>query len=119
MNQKTTQIIIAVIVIIVAFFGFKYFFVGAPASDESLVAENNTEFADGQSILILLNKLKEVQLNDTVFSNKTFISLESSERPLDPQVFERKNPFFPIGVEGSGAIISRSTSTASSTSRTR
>jgi hypothetical protein len=116
MNKKTTQILIVVVVIIVAFFGFKYFFVDKQDSGASLVADNKQaeEFAEGQTILLLLNQLKRVSLDDSIFSNKTFISLVSSERELEPQVFERKNPFFPIGIESTGFV---SSVTASTTAR--
>ena len=114
MTKKTIQIIIILVIIVVAFFGFKYFYADKQTGDTSLVADGTSakEFADGQAILVLLNKLKLVTLDQSIFSNKTFISLESSERALDPQVFERKNPFFPIGMEGSGVLPTKvSTST--------
>lgn len=123
MNQKTKQIIIAVVVIIVAFFGFKMFFGNPTAStDVPLVAETGTapQFVDGQAILILLNRLNRVTLNDSIFSNSTFNSLVSFAVPIQDQAIARPNPFAPIGVDISGPVSSVSTSTrATSTVRGR
>jgi len=115
MTQKTKQIIIAVVVIVVAFFGFKMFFVSPEAGDDALVAEKASvaENLEGQLILNLLNKLDRVTLDESIFSNKVFVSLQSFERVLEGQVAGRKNPFMPIGIEESGAAAPKSTSTSS------
>jgi len=114
MTQKIKQIVIGAVVIIIAFVGFKMFFSKSEPIDAALVAEQATsqEFVDGQIILALLDKLGKVVLDETVFSNKTFVSLVSFDRELDGQTLERKNPFLPIGVEGTGIVQPRSTSTA-------
>lgn len=113
MNSKTKQIIIILVIIIVAFIGYKMLFVGADNSNEALEAsaQNNIQFAEGQIILSLLENLDKVDLDDSIFSNKTFISLQSFRRELESQVSGRKNPFLPIGVEGPGVILSRASTT--------
>lgn len=114
MSQKTIQIIVAAIIIIIAFFGFKAFFAGNQDSDTALVAEKAAagEFIDGQTILALLNNLNKVVLDDSIFTEKVFTSLVNFERPIAEQVAGRPNPFLPIGVDGSGIIIPKSTSTS-------
>ena len=121
MAQKTKQIIIVIAVIVIAFIAYKIFFTGSTSSDTTLVVDQGAtqQFVDGQAILVLLNKLHDVNLDDTIFSDKVFLSLQPFERPLDPQVFERNNPFLPIGVENSGAVVARGTSTPVSASTTR
>ncbi len=96
----TKQIIIAVIIIIVAFVGYNMFFVNDDSTSSALVSDipNQQEFVDGQLILLLLNNLNKVTLDDSIFSNSVFVSLQSFERALEEQVPGRRNPFLPIGV---------------------
>lgn len=102
MTAKTKQIIFALIVIAIAFFAFRTFFGPVESPDATLgVGNANTvTFVDGQAILILLNKLKDVQLDENIFSDKVFLSLQSFERPITPQILRRENPFAPIGTDG-------------------
>ncbi|MFA7252438.1 MAG: hypothetical protein WC027_01120 [Candidatus Paceibacterota bacterium] len=109
MTQKIKQIIIAVIVIIVAFVGFKMFF--GNSSDEALVEDkaSSAQFVDGQAILFLLGKLNQVTLDTSIFTSSVFTSLESFERPVEDQAISRNNPFAPIGVENQ--VVKTATST--------
>jgi len=113
MAKNTKQIIIAIIIIVIVFIVFKSKFTDSTPGDVSLVADqaNSAQLLDGQIILGLLNKLEAVSLDDSIFSNAVFIQLKSFERELQPQVLERKNPFLPIGVENSGAVTPKGTST--------
>ncbi len=114
MNQKTKQIIIIIIVIVISFIGFKMFFANDEPTDVALVSEgtNPQVFVDGQAILILLDKLKQVTLDDSIFASPAFTNLVSFERPIQSQVLGRQNPFLPIGVDTAGAV--RAVSTSSS-----
>lgn len=113
MTSKTKQIIIAVVIIVVAFVGYQMFFVKDNSGGQAIAPDgvNKAPFIDGQAILVLLGKLKEVSLNEDVFSDKVFVSLQSFERPIESQVMGRKNPFATIGTEGSGVVITTSSST--------
>lgn len=105
MNEKTKQIIIAVVVIVVAFIGFKVF-MGKDSADTSLTTDSSTtKFVDGQAVLVLLNRLNKVTLNESIFSSAAFTSLQSFEVPIPDQVIARPNPFAPIGSDGSTTII--------------
>lgn len=112
MTQKIKQIIIALVIIVVAFIGFKMFFTSEP-SDVALVATqaDTEQFVDGQLILALLRKLDSLILDDSVFTNKVFSSLVSFERPIEDQIPGRKNPFLPIGIEDSNLLIKKATTT--------
>jgi len=103
MNQKIKQIIIAVVVIVIAFIGFKMFFGSSTSNDKTLTADNavDQQFVDGQAVLNLLNALNKVTLNDAIFSSAVFKSLVSFARPIPDQVPGRTNPFAPIGSDGS------------------
>lgn len=103
MTQKMKQIIIAVVIIIVAFFGFRTFFAPDNTGDTALVAEQSSvvNFSEGQVILTLLKKLNQVTLDRSVFSNKVFLSLINFEQPIEDQAVGRQNPFLPIGRDNS------------------
>jgi hypothetical protein len=118
MTKKIKKIIIPVVIIVAAFFGFKMFFANDDAGNTSLVAESSStiNFVDGQAILILLNKLNRITLDDSIFTNKLFTNLVSFERPIEDQIIGRKNPFLPIGVNNN-LVSPRATSTATSTNR--
>ena len=114
MTQKIKQIIVAVVIIIVAFLGFKMFFAPSESGDTTLTAEQSqaSEFAEGQVILALLAKLNRVTLDRAVFSDKVFASLVSFEQPIADQIIGRQNPFLPIGKDGSGVILLQSSTTS-------
>ncbi len=114
MAKNTKQIIIAIVIIAVIFVAYKIFFPNKDSVDVALVADTGTpvQFADGQVILAMLDQLNSVTLDDSVFSDKVFVSLKSFERGLDTQVAGRKNPFLPIGIENSAVVAPKSTSTS-------
>jgi len=113
MSQRTKKIAIVVVVIVIAFIGYKMFFAGSGSGDTTLVADQSkTEFVDGQTILALLDRLNKVTLDSSVFSNQTFTSLINFEKPIQDQVIGRQNPFQPIGADGSGIILPKGTSTS-------
>jgi hypothetical protein len=100
MTQKMKQILIAGAVIIVAFFGFKMFFSSDVATPDGTLAVDQSvrnELVEGQKILALLNQLSNIKLDPGIFSDQTFNSLVSFEKPIGEQVVGRSNPFMPIG----------------------
>lgn len=107
MSNKIKQIIIAVVVIAIAFFAFKFFFGSDTGSvNSSLVQQGQTKtFIDGQAILSLLKKLNAVNLENEILTNKKFLDLVSFEKPIQEQVISRSNPFAPIGFETSISVI--------------
>jgi hypothetical protein len=113
MGQKTKQIITVFIILIVAFVGYKMFFVNPQPADSTLTVDSSSymPFTDGQEVLATLNELEGVNLDGSIFTNKVFLNLTSFERQLEPQTPNRKNPFLPIGMEGSVSVPTLSTST--------
>jgi hypothetical protein len=107
MSTKIKQIIIAIVVIVIAFFVFKFFFGSDTASvDNTLVRQGQSKtFVDGQATLNLLKKLSAVELDSKILSNKTFLELVSFEQPIPEQVISRNNPFAPIGFETSISVV--------------
>ena len=111
MSQKIKQTVVAVIIVIVAFVGFKKFFGDGVSSDTTLTTESNTaQFVDGQSILILLNQLNKVTLNEDIFSSPIFSGLVNFTKPIPDQVLGRSNPFSAIGNENSSTPVAATSS---------
>ena len=63
----------------------------------------------GAEVLTALNQLKTLKLDDSIFKDKTFVSLEDFSKPLSPEPVGRINPFSPIGVENTITIKATST----------
>lgn len=99
MTKTVKQIIIAIVVIIVIFIGYRMLFPGEGSSETTLVTDQpaSVQIADSQVILALLDKLDKIKLDDSVFSNKVFVGLVDFSRPIAPQAIGRQNPFLPIG----------------------
>ena len=116
MTSKTKQIIIAVVIIVIAFVGFKVFFGSTDSGSATLATDapaTTPELIDGQAILILLNRLGQVKLDTSIFSDPIFASLTSFARPIPNQIPGRKNPFAPIGADGPGVISTSTPATLS------
>ena len=112
MTKITKQIIIAAVVIIIAFVVFKVFLSSDVSSDTTLVSDQTTPTVAGsQNILALLSSLNKVTLDDSIFSDKIFTSLTSFERPIEDQAIGRENPFLPIGVDSFVVTLPKATTT--------
>jgi hypothetical protein len=114
MNPKTKQIIIAVVIIIIAFFIFNSFFSSGTVSNDgplNVDSRNDIQSIDGQAILSLLNRLKEVDLDGRIFSDPIFLDLQSFSRPIAPENLERRNPFAPVGSDNQVNVVKTATST--------
>lgn len=96
MLAKYQNIIIIVIVIAVAFGIYSYFFANkseAPLTAETVAAGNQAD----QDLISLLLQLKSITLDDSIFSNPTFLSLHDFSQSLVPEPSGRQNPFAPLG----------------------
>jgi len=102
MNNKKNQIIIIITLIIAAFVVFVYFKNSSTDnSGSSIVAEKRVaEFAGAREILSLLNRMSVVKLDDSIFNDKSFISLQDTTVVLVSQPVGRNNPFAPLGSDG-------------------
>ena len=64
------------------------------------VPENNIDSDLSKDILATLSSVKNITLDDALFSSNAFLSLVDGTVPLDPDGNEgRLNPFAPIGVD--------------------
>jgi|SRR6185295_11437407 len=85
-------------VLVVAFFIYSYFFTGAPAEQvlSSTESATSTESVD-QDLIGLLLKLRSITLNDSIFTDPAFQSLQDFGKELVPEPVGRANPFAPLG----------------------
>ena len=101
MNKKN-QILTVIIVVIVGFVVFTYFKnISSDNSGSTIVAEQRVaEFAGAREILSLLNRMSNVKLDDSIFSDNSFKSLQDTTVVLVAQPVGRNNPFAPLGTDG-------------------
>ena len=74
---------------------------GAPAASSSTASVNSAETETvARNFINLLLSVKSIKLNDAIFSDEAFKSLQDSSITLVPDGKEgRPNPFAPIGVD--------------------
>ncbi len=75
----------------------KYVQVVYGQSSVSVTDTTNGVGASGQQVLALLGKLKAIQLDNEIFSDPTFQSLQDFSIEIAPQPIGRSNPFLPVG----------------------
>jgi hypothetical protein len=110
MFQKIKNIIIFLVIIVVLILGYIYLFRGE--EDPNLIVTSTAEGTvttlpdgtivplPGADFLTLLLSLKTIRLENSIFSDPAFISLQDSSIVLVQDVTEgRPNPFAPIGTE--------------------
>ena len=98
--MSKNKIIIIVVAVVVGILAYMYLTRDQNASSDSLVAENKTStFADASDILNLLNRMNQIKLDDSVFSNQVFVSLKDTTVTLVSQQTGRNNPFAPLGAD--------------------
>jgi len=97
MNKKTIFIIIIVGLLIMIAFSYLGNS-GTSTSSTSLTAtQSGSESADAQYIYSLLQQMNQVKLEDTVFSDPSFLNLKDNTVSFSAQPSGRDNPFSPVG----------------------
>jgi hypothetical protein len=97
-SSNTQNLIIAGVVLLVLL-GAGYFYATRDrVSDTDLlvgVPINRDQVIDGD-LLSTLGQLKRLRLDETIFSNQSFMSLTDQSKPLPAQTSGRANPFAPF-----------------------
>jgi len=104
MNEiiKNKKIVIIVAVIIFAFVIYSYLFkkdIDTQLITSESISSQAQQFGAGKEIVALLSDLKSLQLNDDIFNNAAFKSLEDFSLPISNEPKGRNNPFAPIGLD--------------------
>jgi hypothetical protein len=122
--SSIVKIIITVLVLAgVGFFGYNYLTRTSVPSGVLLQQESADTSKMGAEVLTALNQLRTLKLDSSIFSDKTYLSLEDFSKPLNPEPVGRINPFSPIGVEnyipGKTVPAPKTASTSTSTVQTQ
>ncbi len=96
MLKKYQNVIIVIVVIIIAFVVYTFFFAGKATPILSEQNINQTAPAD-QDLISLLIELKGITLDESIFANAAFVSLQDFSKDLVPEAVGRPNPFAPLG----------------------
>lgn len=97
MSEKIKNIVIVVVLLVVVFIGYSFFF----KKDDGgvLVSKGVVGGAGGGAageFLVLLQRLHDLTLDTSIFSDPIFNSLRDESTELIPQTRGRKNPFAPL-----------------------
>jgi hypothetical protein len=94
--KQYQNVITVVVVLIVGFIAYTMFFTDKEEGVliEETVSENS---AADQDLIALLSELKSIELDEAVFSDPTFMSLQDFSQELVPEPVGRVNPFAPLG----------------------
>jgi len=89
----------SVAVLIIAVLGVVGYFVFSGSSSPSVTPAVAGSAPVGQDILALVQKLKVVSIDPTIFSSAVFSSLKDFQVPLASEVQGRADPLSPLGVD--------------------
>jgi hypothetical protein len=93
--KKYKNIILGAVLVVLAFFAYSYFFTGPSTPALSSSAPSQTATVD-QDLISLLGTLKTIKLDDSLFADPAFKSLDDFSQALVPEAAGRTNPFAPI-----------------------
>jgi hypothetical protein len=112
MNGKSAivKFSLIIIIIVVAFLGYRFFFASTPTAPAGLLSlapagiSGETDQASADDFVVLLSSLEAIDLNDLPRVLTLINGLEDFSTDLKPQIPGRANPFAPIGVGGGVAV---------------
>lgn len=120
MSKRLINILTLLLIIVLAYFGYKYF-VAAPEVEEApgvtvSAGEGNTSSAE---FLDLLLSVKSLSLSKSLFNNVVFRDrLQDFGRELPERNVGRGNPFAPFGLGGTASSTRLTTSNRATTTST-
>lgn len=93
-QNRLLSFIVAIFVFAVVYYAF---FAGKGGTDSLLSSSANASpSAQSQQLLLVLANLRTIQLNDAVFHDPVFLSLNDFGVVITPQNVGRRNPFAPF-----------------------
>jgi hypothetical protein len=93
--KKNSVILGGIVIVFVGIVVYLNFFSGTPAGE--LLASTEQASPASQDILVILSNLHTIKLDNSIFSDPTFLSLTNFGVELPPENVGRRNPFLPLG----------------------
>ena len=105
---KYKNIVLFIVIGVVLYLGYSYFF-GSPSSSPDITSQQVDQNANivGQDLLSTLLELRSLSLDERIFADRVFQSLNDFSQPITPLPIGRKNPFAPFGSSAAGAAGAR------------
>lgn len=100
-RQKILLGVLAIVVIVAVIY---YSNLWKSTSVGEVLTMSGQEEVVGQDVLVIVNKLRQVTIDPSIFSDPLFTSLKDISITINPENQARFNPFAPIGVETGGDI---------------
>lgn len=99
MLKKYKTVLIILVIVVIGFVAYNIFVVGNNNDDAALVSVSaaNADTSGGE-LLILLNTLRAIDLDTSIFQNSEFRGLIDFSIDINPEPVGRSNPFAPIGI---------------------
>ena len=101
--KKYKTILIVIVVVVVGGMAYNSYFGGEGGSiltsDLTSGSESAVSAADTDLLTLLLD-IRSVKLDDSIFSEETFRSLEDFSQEIVPEPIGRENPFIPTDLSG-------------------
>jgi len=96
MKNKIITLILVILIGMVAF----WYLTKTDTTGSSLATDTKTsDSVDAKYIYNILQKMSQVNLDDSIFSNISFQNLKDNTVSLPSQLSGRNNPFAPIGAD--------------------
>jgi predicted negative regulator of RcsB-dependent stress response len=77
--------------------GYQLFASHPVAAESSLTAVNASDDIESSALISMIDKIESIQLDNSIFANSVFLSLEDNTVTLPTPVVGRPNPFAPVG----------------------
>ena len=98
MNTLNRQKILLSVLGLVVVVGVVYYYnLWNNSSLTDIIVDNSSTDLVGEDILVLVNQLKSVSIDTSLFSNPLFVTLKDLSVTVNPENQARPNPFAPIG----------------------
>lgn len=103
-EDKKVQFIIGGVLVVILFFGWVIFGRTPVVTDGSLLSEVGQDPIEdilGRELLMTLEKMKNVELDTAFLNDPVYLSLTDISVEVPEMLAGRRNPFAPLGYEGS------------------
>ena len=103
-SPNTKKILIGLAVLVLGGLGYYFFFSSSSTVPVGLLVPSDGQVV-GQDVLVLVEKLRTISIDQNVFSEALFTSLQDRTVSLTPESQGRQNPFALIGLDAPVQII--------------